>query len=46
MSGTDSDTQDTSSVAPADHTSHSPSDSDAESSDSDLDFVVGDDCFD
>ena len=45
-SSSESDSPDTASKAHADHSSHSPSENEADSSDSDLDFVVGDDCFD
>ena len=45
-SSPDSDSEETSPIAQPYHSSGFASDYDADSSDSDLDFVVGDDCFD
>ena len=45
-SSTEGDSPHPASHANADHSSHSPSHTEPDSSDSDLDFVVGDDCFD
>ena len=45
MSDTESDPHDTASIAQPDHVSHTASNYEADSSDSALDFVVGDDCF-